>query len=104
MGSIVYEYRSRIVELENEEEYRESKIRLVRLCLIAAFFSFLLALNTGAFDALNALNKITLITGAALLTLSAHELTKEKRNSARMRTMALTGIAFTLTSLFAMMV
>lgn len=104
MGSIVYEYKSRIVELENEEEYRESKIRLVRLCLIAAFFSFLLALNTGAFDALNALNKITLITGAALLTLSAHELTKEKRNSARMRTMALTGIAFTLTSLFAMMV
>ena len=103
MGSIVYEYRNRIVELENETEDRESRIKLVRMCIASAFFSLLLVINTDAFDALNQLNKITLVAGAALLSLCAYELTKDERNTGRMRTMALTGLAFTVTSLFAMM-
>ena len=102
MGTIVYEFRNSIVDLENEMEQRETRDRRIRLGAVLVFLSVALMLNTDVFSALNVLNKSTLILGTALLALTVCRLTKEGCDVQKTRTLLFTGVAFLMTSLFAM--
>ena len=102
MGTIVYEYRSRIVDLENECEQRESRVIRIRAVIAFSMLSILLLINTDLFSQMNVLNKITMTFGAALLAWTAYEMTKKDHDNQRIRTLMLTGTAFLVTSLFAM--
>ena len=104
MGTIVYECRDRIVELENEMEFREVRIRRIRAVAVMAFIMAVVMMNTELFSALNVLNKSTFLLGMGMLTLTVYRLTKEGSDAQKTRTLMFTGAAFLLTSLFAMVV
>ena len=102
MGTIVYQYRSRIVELENESEQKRSNVHRVRIAIVLSMISVFMLINTDLFSQLNVLNKITLTIGAILLAWAGYEITKNEHDAQRIRTLFLTGAAFLITSMFAM--
>jgi len=102
MGSIVYEQRNKIVELENKVEGREIRTKHIAIASVAVVIAMAILIRTELFASLNGFNRATLLIGTALIMAGVYTISKENHNSMTVRTLFLTGAAFFLTSVFAM--
>lgn len=102
MGSIVYEQRNKIVELENKVENRQIRTRHIGAISIAVVAGMAILIRTELFMSLNGFNRATLLIGTALIMAGIYMTSKENHNRMTVRTLFLTGAAFFLTSVFAM--